>query len=40
MKEAINYLRAMTHPPYKNSYFIDEDGNKIFVSIELEKVDK
>jgi len=40
MKEAINYLRAMTHPPYKNSYFIDEDGNKVFVSIELEKVDK
>jgi len=36
-KEAINYLRAMTHPPYKNSYFIDEDGNKIFVSIELER---
>ena len=30
----------MTHSPYKNSYFIDEDGNKVFVSIELEKVDK
>ncbi len=37
MKEAINYLRAMTHPPYKNSYFIDEEGNKVFVSIELER---
>ena len=37
MEEAINYLRAMTHPPYKNSYFIDKDGNKVFVSIELEK---
>ena len=37
MKEALNYLRAMTHPPYKNSYFIDEDGAKVFVSIELEK---
>jgi len=37
MKEAINYLRAMTHAPYKNSYFIDENGNKIFISIELEK---
>lgn len=37
MKEAINFLRAMSHPPYKNSYFIDNDGNKIFVSIELEK---
>jgi len=40
MRETINFLRAMTHPPYKNSYFIDEDGNKVFVSIELEKVDK
>lgn len=26
----------MTHPLYKNSYFIDEDGNKVFVSIDLE----
>lgn len=40
MKEAIDYLRAMTHPPYKNSYFFDEDGNKVFISIELEKVIK
>lgn len=40
MKEAIDYLRAMTHPPYKNSFFIDEDGNKVFVSIDLEKVDQ
>lgn len=38
MGEAIDYLRAMTHPPYKNSYFMDEDGNKIFVSIDLEKI--
>ena len=37
MKEAINYLRAMTHPPYKNCYFEDESGDKVFVSIELEK---
>lgn len=37
MKEAINYLRAMTHPPYKNSYFIDGNGKKIFLSIELEE---
>jgi methionyl-tRNA formyltransferase len=37
MREAINYLRAMTHPPHKNSYFLDEDGNKIFVSLKLEK---
>lgn len=37
MLEAIDYLRAMTHFPYKNSYFIDENGDKIFVSIKLEK---
>jgi len=37
MKEAIDFLRAMTHPPYKNSYFIDEDGDKIYISIELER---
>lgn len=38
MREAIDYLRAMTHPPYKNSYFIDEHGNKVFVALELEKI--
>lgn len=37
MKEAIDYLRAMTHPPYENSYFIDENGDKIFISINLKK---
>lgn len=36
MKQAIDYLRAMTHPPYKNCYFIDENGNKNFVSIKFE----
>ncbi|MDE4942708.1 formyl transferase, partial [Francisella tularensis subsp. holarctica] len=36
MREAIDYLRAMTHPTYKNSYFIDEHGNKVFVALELE----
>lgn len=37
MKEAINFLRAMSHPPYKNSYFIDQNGSKIYVSLVLEK---
>jgi len=37
MRYAINYLRAMTHPPYKNSYFIDEKGEKVFISIKFEK---
>ena len=36
MKEAIDFFRAMTHPPYKNSYFLDENGNKVFISLDLE----
>ena len=35
--EVIDYLRAMTHAPYKNAYYLDEDGKKIYVRIELEK---
>lgn len=36
MKDAISYLRALSHPPYSNAYFLDEKGNKIFVTIRLE----
>ncbi|MAE51803.1 MAG: formyl transferase [Micavibrio sp.] len=36
MREAIDYLRAMTHPPYKNAYFLDEKGRKIMVGLEIE----
>lgn len=35
--EVLDYLRAMTHAPYRNAYFLDEDGKKIYVRIELEK---
>ena len=37
MGEAIDYLRAMTHPPYKNAYFIDDKGRKIMVGLEIEE---
>ncbi len=37
MREAIDFLRALTHPPYKNAFFFTASGEKIFVSIELEK---
>lgn len=38
MGECIDLLRALTHPPYRNAYFIDEStGDKIVVSIELER---
>lgn len=34
----VNRLRALSHPPYKNAYFITEDGVKVSVSIEMERV--
>lgn len=37
MKEAIDKLRALTHGDYKNAYFYDQKGNKIYVKIKLEK---
>lgn len=36
-KMLINKLRALTHEPYKNAYFIDEEtGKRVFISINLE----
>lgn len=37
MGEAIDRLRALSHGEYKNAYFIDDDGNKVYVKIELSK---
>jgi methionyl-tRNA formyltransferase len=38
LAETLDLLRALTHPPYKNSYYIDPaDGKKVWVSIVLEK---
>lgn len=34
---AIDKLRALSHGAYNNAYFIDEEGNKVFVKIELTK---
>lgn len=36
LEEHINLLRALTHGTYKNAYFIDKDGNKVYVNIVLE----
>lgn len=36
-REVIDYLRAMTHGDYKNAYFIDSLGNKIYVKLQLIK---
>ncbi len=35
--EVIDFLRAMTHEPYDNAFFVDKDGNKVYVKIVLEK---
>lgn len=38
MREAIDRLRALTHDPYSNAYFITESGEKIFVKVQLTPV--
>ena len=37
--ELVDRLRALTHGDYKNAYFIDEDGRKVFIKIRLEVED-
>ncbi len=36
-REAIDFFRSMSFKGYKNAYFYDEEGNKIFIEVELEK---
>ena len=36
----IDRLRALTHAPYENAYFIDDDGKKVYVGIILRKEDE
>ena len=36
-KNHINKLRALTHGDYKNAYFIDENGNKVYLKLVLEQ---
>lgn len=39
MKQAIDKLRALTHAPFQNAYYVDpESGKKIFVSVTLNVV--
>ncbi len=35
--EVIDFLRAMTHPPYQNAYYYDADGRKVYIGVRLEK---
>lgn len=36
-REHIDRLRALTHGQYENAYFIDEEGNKIYLKLELRR---
>ncbi|WP_057830215.1 dTDP-4-amino-4,6-dideoxyglucose formyltransferase [Colwellia sp. TT2012] len=35
--EHIDLLRALTHGDFNNAYFVDDQGNKVFVKIKLNK---
>lgn len=40
-KQLINKLRALTHPPFQNAYYIDEiTGDRIYISVDLKRVKK
>jgi methionyl-tRNA formyltransferase len=36
MRQAIDRLRALTHGEYRNAYFLDEAGRKVYVNIVLQ----
>ncbi len=35
--EVIDFLRATTFDAYDNAYFLDQDGNRVYVSISLKR---
>lgn len=39
LREHIDLLRSLTHGDYKNAYFIDVAGNKVFVGLNLSLAD-
>lgn len=36
-RQAIDYLRALSFPGYKNAYYYDTDGSKVFVDISFQR---
>ena len=40
LQNHLNKLRALTHGAYKNAYFLDEEGNKVYVKVVLEKEER
>ncbi len=37
--EFIDRLRALTHPPFRNAYFMAQNGQKVYVNLELSQED-
>jgi methionyl-tRNA formyltransferase len=37
LKEHINLLRSLTHGKYKNAYFYDDSGEKVYIAVEFDK---
>jgi dTDP-4-amino-4,6-dideoxyglucose formyltransferase len=35
-EDFLNRIRSLSHGRYKNAYFVDKDGNKVYLSINLE----
>ena len=35
-QEVINHFRALTHEPYQNLFYLDKDGQKSFVKIDIQ----
>ena len=36
-RELVNLLRAFSFPPYEGCYFVDEAGNKVFMTLQLNR---
>jgi len=37
--EFIDRLRALSHPPYRNAFFYDEDGKRVYLTLQLDRED-
>lgn len=35
-REVIDHLRALSHPPFKNTYFTGKDGKKYYITLQIE----
>ena len=37
--EFIDRLRALSHPPYRNAYFVDKEGKRVYLTLQLDRKD-